>query len=153
MIRSEELTNFLQAIKEHMVSFENANFSDINWCNSEGENALHIAVYRNEYEICKELVSLGIEINARGDLGNTPLHEVARMENFALVEFLVESGADVYALTEGYPPFTYAKTAEIREYLREKMKEVVGVNKAAWAKAQISYLNREIKRIEKMYGL
>ena len=101
MGRSERLQKFLNDLKEYIPSFEDADFSNINWSNHEGENALHIAVIGNEYEIAKELIELGIELNARGDLGHTPLHEAAAMTDLKLVKLLVESGADVHALTEG----------------------------------------------------
>lgn len=147
---------FLDSLKSDLPSFEEANFSDINWCNHEGENALHIAVIRNELSIAKELIEQGIEINARGDLGHTPLHEAASMCDLPMVKLLVESGADLHALTEGNPPFTlarYAKKDDICEYLGAEMKEVQQKDPTVWAKAQISHLKREIGRIEKQYGV
>jgi ankyrin repeat protein len=104
----------------------------------------------------KELIEIGIEINARGDLGRTPLHEAASSGDLQIVKLLVESGADVYALTEGYPPFTlarFSKKNDVCDYLSEEMKKAQSKNSAAWAKAQIEYLKREISRIEKQYGL
>ncbi len=156
MERSEQLKDYLRSLKEDLPTFEDADFSDISWCNHEGENALHIAVIRNEYEIAKELIDLGIEINARGDLGHTPLHEAASMAKLKFVRLLVESGADLYALTEGDPAFTlarYSKKDDICDYLGEVMKDVHTKDRAAWAKAQIEYLKREITRIERQYGL
>jgi ankyrin repeat protein len=115
-----------------------------------------MAIGRNEYEISKELIELGIEINARGDLGCTPLHEAASRADLRFVKLLVESGADVHALTEGYPPFTlarFSKKDDICDYLGEVMTQVQSADTAAWAKAQIEYLKREIARIEEQHGL
>ncbi len=156
MERSARVETFLNDLKEDLPSFEGADFSNISWCNHEGENALHIAVVRNEYEIAKELIESGIEINARGDLGHTPLHEAASMADLKLVKLLVESGADVYALTEGEPPFTlarYSKKDDVCDYLGAIMRDVQSKDYAAWARAQIDYLKREIARIEKQYGI
>lgn len=156
MVRSQKLEEFLDSLKRDIPSFESADFSDISWCNHEGENALHIAVVRNEHEIAQELISLGIELNARGDAGHTPLHEAASMSDLAMVKLLVDSGADVYALTEGYPPFTLARFSgsdDICDYLGEAMSEVRRKDSAAWARAQVDYLRREIARIERLYGL
>lgn len=156
MERSEKLRIFLDGLKENLPSFEEANFSNINWCNHEGENALHIAVIRNEFEIAQELIQLGIEIDARGDLGHTPLHEAASMADLRFVKLLVESGADVHALTEGDLPFTlarYSKKDDICEYLDAAMKKIQSKDSSVWAKAQIAHLKREISRIEKQYGL
>ena len=156
MKRSEKLNNFLKDLKEDLPSFEDADFSNISWCNLEGENALHIAVIRNEYDIAKELIELGIEINARGDLGHTPLHEAASMADLKFVKLLVESGADVHALTEGDPPFTlarYAKKDDICDFLGKAMKDIQNKDHTVWAKTYIKYLKQEIARIEKQYGL
>jgi len=156
MERRKNLVKFLQELKEDNPSFEDADFTDISWCTHEGENALHIAVIRNEYEITKELIELGVEINARGDLGHTPLHEAASMADLRFVKLLVESGADVHALTEGDPPFTlarYSQNDDICNYLGAAMKKVQREDPAVWAKAQVEYLKREIARIEKQYGV
>ncbi len=156
MERSKTLINFLQAVKIDIPSFEDADFSNISWCNHEGENALHIAVIRKELEIVQELIELGIEINARGDVGHTPLHEAASMASLAFVELLVKSGADVYALTEGDLPFTLARYAgkeDVCEYLSTAMNNIQNTDSGVWAKAQIAYLKREIARIEKQYGI
>jgi ankyrin repeat protein len=156
MERSERLNKFLKYLKEYIPSFEDADFSDISWCNHEGENALHIAIIRHEYNIAKELIDLGIEINARGDLGHTPLHEAASMTDLRFVKLLVESGADVHALSEGDPPFTlarYSKKDDICDYLSAAMKDVQSKNRTVWEKAQIEYLKREIARIEQLSGL
>jgi len=150
MERSQNLQKFLNGLKSDLPSFEEADFTDINWCNHEGENALHIAVIRNELSLAKELIDLGIEINARGDLGHTPLHEAASMCDLSMVKLLVESGADLHALTEGNPPFTlarFSKKDDICDYLGAEMNKVQQKDPTAWAKAQISYLKREIARI------
>lgn len=156
MDRSNKLEKFLIDLKKEIPSFEEADFTNISWCNYEGENALHIAIGRYEYEIAKELIELGVEINARGDLGRTPLHEAASKADLRFVKLLVESGADVHALTEGYPPFTlarFSKKDDICDYLGQVMKQAQSADSAAWAKAQIEYLKREISRIERQYGL
>jgi ankyrin repeat protein len=154
--RSQKVEIFLHGLKQDLPSFEDADFSDISWCNHEGENALHIAVIRNDHEIAQELIELGIEINARGDLGHTPLHEAASMSDLSMIKLLVEAGADVYALTEGEPPFTLARYAgkdDVCDYLGAAMNEAQSKDRAVWARAQIEYLKREISRLEKQHGL
>lgn len=155
MKKSDALNAFLKELQEDFVSFEEADFSDISWCNHEGENALHIAVIRGEYDICKELIELGIELNARGDLGRTPLHEAASMQELKFVKLLVEAGADTHALDEGVPPFTlarYNRKDDICDYLGEAMKQSQS-HSPKLAKAQIAYLQREIERIKKAHNL
>jgi ankyrin repeat protein len=155
-VRSKELEQFLKGLKDSIPDFEDADFADISWANFEGENALHVAVIRDEIAIARELIGLGIEINARGDLGHTPLHEAASIGNIDMVKLLVDSGADLHALTEGDPPFTIARynsNDHICDYLGEKMTEAQNEDRAVWAKAQISYLEREIQRLKGRHGL
>jgi hypothetical protein len=78
------------------------------------------------------------------------------MSDLRFVKLLVESGADVHALTEGDPPFTlarYSKMDDICDYLSGVMKDVQSKDRTTCAKAQIEYLKREIARLEKQYGL
>ncbi len=55
MERSEKIEKYLSDLKNEQPEFEDADFSNISWCTVEGENALHIAVVRNEGDIAKEL--------------------------------------------------------------------------------------------------
>ena len=153
MKKSPRLEKYLKAINEDLTSWEDVDFTDINATNFEGENALHLAVHREDIEIIKELVNLGINLNARGDEGHTPLHEAAFNGNLEIVKILVENGADLFALTEGNPPFTLARFGNhdhICDYLSEQMKASQKKDNKVWVKAQIAYLEREINRLKKL---
>ncbi|POZ52027.1 ankyrin repeat domain-containing protein [Methylovulum psychrotolerans] len=152
MNRSKKLINFLETLCE-LPDFENTDFSDINATNYEGDNALHLAILRDEYEIAEELIELGINIDARGDLGRTPLHGAASTGKMQFVMLLVENGADLFALNEGYPPFTlarFSKNDAICDYLAIKMKEYQEKDATVYIKAKIKYLEREIDRLNKI---
>jgi ankyrin repeat protein len=118
----------LQALIDKIRSlpeFETVDFQDINSTNHEGENALHVAVRWNDTEAVQLLIKEGININQPGDLGHTPLHEACSSGNMEIVKILVEAGVDLFALTEGNPPFTLArfgKHDEICDYLAVEMK-------------------------------
>jgi ankyrin repeat protein len=122
---SPKVEQYVQSLKD-LPGFADADVSIINAVSCEGENALHIAIHRGDAEIAKLLIKEGIDIHQPGDLGHTPLHEAAAFGNMEVVRALVNSGADVFALTEGDPPFTlarYGKHDDICDYLAVEMKK------------------------------
>lgn len=58
---------------------------------------LHHAVFADQYEVAKYLISKGAEVNARNPYGATPLH---RAGSSAMALLLIEAGADVNAWSE-----------------------------------------------------
>jgi hypothetical protein len=145
----------LQALIDKIRSlpeFETVDFQDINSTNHEGENALHVAVRWNDTEAVQLLIKEGININQPGDLGHTPLHEACSSGNMEIVKILVEAGVDLFALTEGNPPFTLArfgKHDEICDYLAVEMKRKQTEDPQVWIRARIKQLRAEIQRLEK----
>lgn len=61
---------------------------------SDDDTLLHLAALRGEEEDVRDLVSLGAAVNARGDLGMTPLHNAAGAGHTAVAERLLALGAD-----------------------------------------------------------
>lgn len=57
---------------------------------SSGRKAIHFAVLSNEQELVQWVVSLDVDINAKDDLGDTPLHYAVRLGNEAIVDVLLE---------------------------------------------------------------
>src|SRR6266498_3521942 len=148
---SPKLKTFIDKIRS-LPDFESVDFQDINSTNSEGENALHVAVRWKETEAVQLLIKEGININQPGDLGHTPLHEACSSGNMEIVKILVEAGADLFALTEGDPPFTLARFGrhdEICNYLAVEMKKKQTEDPQVWIRARIKQLRAEIKRLEK----
>jgi ankyrin repeat protein len=90
-------------------TFDRDLFDDVNATNGDDENALHLAARRNDLEAARLLIEAGINIDQHGDLGRTPLHEAASHGHQEMVLLLIESGADVHALTEGDTPFRPAR--------------------------------------------
>jgi ankyrin repeat protein len=150
--RSRQLIQFLSSLNGHHPEFGDVDFSDINATSREGENALHAAVSMDAYEIAEELIRLGIHLDARGDLGNTPLHEAASAGKMPFVRLLVEKGADLFALNEGCPPFTLARLSgyhDICDYLAGKMDEQIKRKDSVFIECKIKALEREIERLKK----
>ena len=58
-------------------AFDRNLFDDVNATDGDDENALHFAARRNDLEAARLLIEAGIDIDQRGDLEHTPLHEAA----------------------------------------------------------------------------
>jgi hypothetical protein len=59
----------------------------------EGDSCLHIAAGRGDLQAVKILVDAGLDINLRGDLGNTPLHYARKRAHQEVIRFLINHGA------------------------------------------------------------
>ena len=62
------------------------------------EGALHLAAKHKLKEVAEHLISHGLDINAKGKHGKTPLHYAAG-KSLDMVEFLISHGADINATT------------------------------------------------------
>src|SRR5215471_5894972 len=106
----EVVARFMASLAE-LPDFVGVDVSDINACGTDGDTALHVALHRNDLSVARALIEDGIDINKAGDLGYTALHVACMKGNADMVHLLIENGADLFALNEGYPPFTSARLA------------------------------------------
>jgi uncharacterized protein len=60
---------------EDLPAFSEVPLRDVNQVGNFGERPLHVASTRGSIEEIAALIEGGAEINAPGELGNTPLHE------------------------------------------------------------------------------
>jgi hypothetical protein len=151
---STYLREFLAKVRG-LPLFKDLDFADINAVNCEGGNALHVAVLWGDVEAVRLLIAAGINVNQPGDLGHTPLHEACMRGNLDVVKLLVEGGADVFALTEGHPPFTSARLAgqdQVCDCLSGEMAKRQKEDPAVWIRARIRQLQAEIQRLERRIG-
>ena len=121
----------------------------VNACNADGDNALHWVARTGDVDAAKLLLAAGIEIDKRGDLGHTPLHEAAAAGHKEMVLLLVEHGADVFALTEGDTPFGLARALRqdhICEILGPMMR--AGRTPERFLELRIEHLKGELRRLE-----
>ena len=63
----------------------------------DGRTLLHIAAWKGRLDICKYLVSGGVDARAQDKYGNTPLHRAAYRGHLEVCKWLVSKGADVNA--------------------------------------------------------
>ena len=68
--------------------------SNVDKRNKKGETQLHIACRLLLENKAKSLLALGADPNTQDFAGWTPLHEVAQASNVALVDMLLEHGAN-----------------------------------------------------------
>jgi ankyrin repeat protein len=148
---NEQLDAIFARVKRQL-EFSEVDFSDVNAVSTEGDNALHWVVSRGEVSAAKALISAGIDINKAGDLGYTPLHLACMKGDAEMVQLLIANGADMFALSEGFSPFTKARICghdNICELLAPLMREAQKHDPEVWARARIAQLKREIESLEK----
>lgn len=134
------------------ADFTNADFSDVNACSTDGDNALHCVARWGDVSAVKALIEAGINVNKAGDLGYTPLHVACMGGNIAMVRLLVKSGADLFAFSEGETPFSAARLAghdDVCDVLAPLMAQVQSQDPKIWVRARIAQLRREISDLEK----
>jgi ankyrin repeat protein len=147
-----ELVALFNRLKQ-TATFDHVSFDDINATAIDDENALHWAVVQNDLAAARLLIEAGINVDQHGDLGHTPLHDACSFGHRDMVLFLIESGADVLARTEGDTPFELARLSghtEICDLLRPLMGQRPQADPHFWTKAKIDLLRREIARLEKL---
>jgi len=132
--------------------FVDTDLSDLNATSIDGDNALHCVVRWGDLTAAKTLIDAGIDINKGGDLGYTPLHVACMQGNAEMIRLLIGGGADLFALSEGIPPFTSARLAghdDICTWLGPLMEEVLARDPKTWIRSRIAQLKREIAALEK----
>ncbi|XP_073404382.1 ankyrin-3 isoform X13 [Dendrobates tinctorius] len=82
---------------------------DINVCNQNGLNALHLASKEGHVEIVSELIQRGVDVDAATKKGNTALHIASLAGQTVVVRVLVTNGANVNAQSQnGFTPLYMA---------------------------------------------
>ncbi len=89
-------------------------------------NALHAAVAKENYELCRLFIEKGVDVNAVQTQQVTALHAAAQRGNLKLIKLLVENGAIVHSKMEnGDTSIDIAKREghrHVEEYLFTYMK-------------------------------
>ena len=79
--------------------------------------SLHRAAYNKHKEIIELLIANGVDVNAKNDAAETPLHLAATKE---IAELLIANGSDVNAATNrGTTPLDWAANDEIASLIRK----------------------------------
>ncbi|KAL0964507.1 hypothetical protein UPYG_G00324800 [Umbra pygmaea] len=92
---------------------------EINICNQNGLNALHLASKEGHVEVVAELLKLGANVDAATKKGNTALHIAALAGQTEVVKELVTNGANVNAQSQnGFTPLYMAAQENHLEVVR-----------------------------------
>ncbi|XP_030642768.1 ankyrin-3-like [Chanos chanos] len=92
---------------------------DINICNQNGLNALHLASKEGHVEVVAELLKLGANVDAATKKGNTALHIASLAGQTEVVRELVTNGANVNAQSQnGFTPLYMAAQENHLEVVR-----------------------------------
>ncbi|XP_072524153.1 ankyrin-3 isoform X25 [Salminus brasiliensis] len=82
---------------------------DINICNQNGLNALHLASKEGHVEVVSQLIKMGATVDAATKKGNTALHIASLAGQAEVVKELVTNGANVNAQSQnGFTPLYMA---------------------------------------------
>ncbi|XP_077350732.1 ankyrin-3-like isoform X17 [Festucalex cinctus] len=92
---------------------------EINICNQNGLNALHLASKEGHVEVVAELLKLGAAVDAATKKGNTALHIASLAGQSEVVKELVTNGANVNAQSQnGFTPLYMAAQENHLEVVR-----------------------------------
>ncbi len=84
---------------------------------------LHAAVVRIDRVDVAQLISLGADVNAVGDLGNTPLHEASSRGLVEIILKLVAAGAKTTSRNEfGQTPIDLARLMQSEKRLKNTLR-------------------------------
>jgi len=106
----EELAELDSAFRDQFLHLDDEDFANVDpvtYSHGDGDTCLHRACHRGNLRLVKMLLRAGADLNARGDMGYTPLHYAATPE---IVEVLLAAGADISLRNEfGTAPIGWQK--------------------------------------------
>ena len=81
------------ALEDELPTFFGMNLTDVNQVSPSGDHPLDVAATRGILEEVEALLAGGAEINARGDMGRTALHDAVAHGHYEVAKTLLEAGA------------------------------------------------------------
>lgn len=97
----------------------------IDWSNSGGKTALHIACQSGNAELVRTLCELGADLDLTDVQGNTPLHYASAWNALPCVRELLEAGCQHAARNNaGFTALEYAYSASMRRDFEALLKDI-----------------------------
>ncbi|TFK55998.1 ankyrin [Heliocybe sulcata] len=104
----------------------------LDWANSKGRTALHVASLRGNEELVRMLLDLGADYDLADNEGNTPLHYASAWGHIPIVQLLIERGCQFTARNnEGFTASDYAYSFSTKETLQDAARLQFENNKKA----------------------
>ncbi|KDQ64623.1 hypothetical protein JAAARDRAFT_201934 [Jaapia argillacea MUCL 33604] len=104
----------------------------LDWANSQGKTALHVASLRGNEELVRMLCDLGADYDLSDNQGNTPLHYASAWGHVPIVQLLIERGCQYSARNnEGFTASDYAYSFSTRDTLQDTARLQFENNKKA----------------------
>ena len=93
----EPARKYLQTAFADLINFDAEDplqpIDPLTYLTPEGDSCLHVAAGRGDLVAVRLLVDAGLDVNLRGDLGNTPLHYARKSTYGEVVKYLLKCGA------------------------------------------------------------
>ncbi|PBK72760.1 ankyrin [Armillaria solidipes] len=81
----------------------------LDWSNSQGKTALHVAALRGNEELVRMLCDLNADVDLPDNKGNAPLHSASSWGHITVVQLLIERGCSYTARNnDGFTASDYA---------------------------------------------
>jgi len=102
---TDDETKELHQYFKHTINYYSDNpeepIDPLSYVAPDGDNCLHIASFNGDYRIVELLIkSSCIDINATGDMGDTPLHYAYRRKHNDIIKLLLKYGASDEIINE-----------------------------------------------------
>jgi len=113
-----DFDTFLKDLNEEYSYPEKLTVNNLGIRNASGDTALHTAIWKEEFEIARRLITIGGQVNTCGDMGDTALHVAVKKNLLELTVFLLAHGANPLVLNEfSFTPVMYAASRNQPEIL------------------------------------
>ncbi len=97
MTFSNEESQYLAQVFQYLINYESDDpeepIKPLSYREPSGDNCLHIASSLGDLKAVAILLKAGLDINEKGDMGNTALHYAYKRKHQAIIDLLEKNGA------------------------------------------------------------
>ncbi|KAL4076096.1 ankyrin repeat-containing domain protein [Scleroderma yunnanense] len=102
----------------------------LDWSNSQGKTALHMAALKGNEELVRMLCDWGADFDLSDNKGNTSLHYASAWGHIPIVQLLIERGCQFSARNnDGFTPSDYAYSFSTKDTLQDSARTQFEVNR------------------------